>query len=163
MLIHPQFLCWGPNIVNLVCQSPSGFGDDGELLTRTAALHYGFGRHLEVLGAAGLFRWFKFLYTFEFLYTLAMASVKYSMYMPFTLPQPPHAEMPPHSANCTSDNPVLQHPLPIPHLPYCPISPHPPLVQSLRRLLHHLLRLRLCIPMRTHPRFLGHSGWHTHS
>ncbi|CAD6594490.1 MAG: hypothetical protein ASARMPRED_000389 [Alectoria sarmentosa] len=42
-------------------------------------MHYGFGRHLEVLGPEGLFRWFKILYSFEFLYTLAMASVKYSI------------------------------------------------------------------------------------
>lgn len=54
-------LCWGPNIVDLV------------------SLHYGFGRHLEALGAEGLFHWFKILYSFEFLYTLAMASVKYSI------------------------------------------------------------------------------------
>lgn len=55
------FLCWGPNIVNLV------------------SLRYGFGRHVEVLGLEGSFRWFKILYSFEFLYTLAMASVKYSI------------------------------------------------------------------------------------
>lgn len=61
IIVLACFLCWGPSIVNLV------------------SLHYGFGRHLEVLGEAALFHWFKILYSFEFLYTLAMASVKYSI------------------------------------------------------------------------------------
>lgn len=161
MFTEPQILCWGPNIVDLVCQSHPGFGDRGAWLTGIPALHYGFGRHIEVLGLGGSLRWFKILYSFEFLYTLAMASVKYSMYAPFhlsplLLSKCIHIQ---ESTDLTST--ILQHPLPIPHLPHRPIPPHPLLVQLLRRVPHHQLRHRFSLPMRTHSRFLGHHGWHT--
>ena len=81
-LTRSQFFCWGPSITNLVCQSHPDSFDRDLLLTWSIALHYGIGRHLEVLGPGNIHRWFKFLYAFEFLYTLAMASVKYSMYVP---------------------------------------------------------------------------------
>ena len=66
-----------------------------------AAIRYGFGRHLEVLGLEGLFHWFKVLYSFEFLYTLAMLSVKFSMYAALTLPH--HHQIPTCPSNNVSD------------------------------------------------------------
>ncbi|KAM0794797.1 hypothetical protein BDR22DRAFT_670235 [Usnea florida] len=58
------FLCWGPNIVNLV------------------SLHYGAGRHNQALllfFEKGLVHLFKALYCSELLWALATASVKYSI------------------------------------------------------------------------------------
>ena len=86
ILITTQFLCWGPNIVSLVGQSLSTSSGTQTSLIDIAALHFGAGRHVDLLGHDDLFGYFKVLYAFEFLYALAMSFVKYSMYGPFYLP-----------------------------------------------------------------------------
>ena len=56
-----MILAWGPNISNLV------------------AVHYGLGKHINVLPPQTNFVQTKLYYSFEFLYSCAMCTVKYSV------------------------------------------------------------------------------------